>query len=649
MAIRVTFTKVQGNRNEDPVTSLKLPLQQSLGILSCITLFGGSALTLLAVAFLLFLWAGGGPVEGGSKAQPAWRIIMLHGWATQSVTLTSLLIRIISAAQAGLCTSMVAALLLERRGVPISKIVQLSVTRSVNVSPMDFLCMIMSRRVRKLALKPEVLLLFILAFTALGIQFSSTILISDFGTTRLVQNSNRTIINVAMSSTMTGNVGLINSFGSFDSSTVLFGEVDSQANPAPNQLGVSDTGAKRRAFPPFEKEDRTSLQVACIRPSITAKLRFAHELMLSVDGTINYNQSLEDAGQRLTQRCYTGSDNSLYCLPMTFNCSLPGTADPLLNPQYEHKYWRRAEQSGPVTLGEPISYGEWISNEIEPGKFLNTTLCFSAVNTTVSSLTMTGNMNQTEPNLTWNFTTGSLEADSLQTLFGADHLHKTPAQRGIFSVVGGIQDPVSPSTFNVTNTSAQDAILASSTTLILGVTNEVWLNTGNGVSVSMCNRCEIFGFGVSDDIAALFQRIINTTGRSAIAIDTYIAMLSRWWYYYLLPRFDVPGYIDAAFTTEVILPRRWRGLTVVLVLVGTNMALMWTIAALYIRRTRFTLAGNYWHAVAQLISKDTIPLLEKSGEMTDEDVTEQLDLESEDFLVKIERSTQDGLVTVAKV
>lgn len=165
----------------------------------------------------------------------------------------------------------------------------------------------------------------------------------------------------------------------------------------------------------------------------------------------------------------------------------------------------------------------------------------------------------------------------------------------------------------------------------------------------MCSHCSIYSNGVSDDITALFQDIINTSGRAAIAVDAYLAMLSRSWFYYLLPKLDVPGYVETASVVQVLLPLRWNGLTAVLVLVGTNMIFMGIVSVLYVRRTRFSFAGDYWHAIAQLISPDTISLYEKSREMKDDDVEEKLDVESEDFLVKIERSVEDGLVTVVKV
>ncbi|KAK5630557.1 hypothetical protein RRF57_006272 [Xylaria bambusicola] len=699
--ISVSQPSVQGNPDESLVAKPKLPLQKSLGVFSAVIILGGSFLILLAVSFLIFLWAGRGPVEGGIEAPRAWRYIMLHGWATQAVTLTSLGLRVVIAAQAGLCTSMVAALLLERYGVPVSKLVQLSIARSVNVGPMEFLYS--SRKIGKMALlKPEALLLFILALTAIGIQFSSTILLSDFGTTRLVRDANQILMNVAISSsTSSQKPGPLSTFGSIDSSMILFGELDSQFDPAPNQIGVSDTGIKRRAFLPFPKEDRIALQhfsgaafssvsrVACIKPSMKAILDFSSKGYLLIQGSVNYNKSLEDAGQPPTEKCYTAVGDYEFCLPTKFNCSLPGSHDTQPNPQWTTAVchlginvsdvlpgwdrkgslfdftsgvwphlvfttnipssdWQHIKPFVPLTLDNATSYGEWVSNEIEPEKFINTTFCLSTLYGTIASLTMTGNLNQTEPGLLFNTTTGSPEVDSLQTLFGAGGVHKTPAGRGILTITGEVQDPASLSSFDVNKTFAQGAIDYGSIALGVGPAAGVWDNSG-GNSVSLCDHCDILGYSVPDDIAALFQNIINTTGRAAVAVDTYLAILSRWWYYYLLPRFDVPGYVDVAFAAEVLLPLRWRGIIAVLVLIGVNTVVMWIIATLYVRRTQFSFAGNYWHAVAQLISKETMPLLEKSREMNDEDLKEQLDIELEDFVVKIGRSTHDGYVTVLKV
>ncbi|KAI0433318.1 hypothetical protein F5Y09DRAFT_338737 [Xylaria sp. FL1042] len=141
----------------------------------------------------------------------------------------------------------------------------------------------------------------------------------------------------------------------------------------------------------------------------------------------------------------------------------------------------------------------------------------------------------------------------------------------------------------------------------------------------------IFGNGVADDITALLKHIIDMTAGAAVAVDTYLTMLSRSWFYILLPRFDVPGSVDSAFVTTVLVPASWSGFAAVATLAATNTVLMRVITTLYARCTRFTFAGNYWHAISRFILKDTLPLLGKGGEMKEEDVTERLNLELEDF------------------
>jgi hypothetical protein len=60
---------------------------------------------------------------------------MMKAWVSRAVTLLSLFIRLAIAAQAGVCTSMLAALLLERSGVPIPWVAEVSLIRSATTRP----------------------------------------------------------------------------------------------------------------------------------------------------------------------------------------------------------------------------------------------------------------------------------------------------------------------------------------------------------------------------------------------------------------------------------------------------------------------------------------------------------------------------------
>ncbi len=669
----------------------------SIGRSNLAVLFGGSILILVALGYLILLWAGEGPA-GGEQAPRLWRAIMLNGWATQSVTLTSLLMRIVSAAQASLCTSFVAALLVERRRVPLSQVIRLSITRSVNGGPRELLQAIMSSRMRVLAFNRDVILLSVLFLIVMGIQFSSTILISDFGTTRLIQYPNRTLINLALSATADAAIGSFLTVGDLDSTMVLFGELESSSDPTPDDSGVSDTGIKRRAFLPFQKEDRISLQyfegaalmlntrVSCARPSMLAALVWDARGFPALAGGIRYNQTFENAGLNTTDICQTSPQDTTYCLPETFNCSLPfSTIETILDrpaalchlpihglaeetqhtmPAWDKitdplnfasgswpglvfmsnipkSYWKQLSKSVPFELGPPIPHGEWNSYEIEPGISLNVTLCFSGLNTTLSKVAMTGNISQGEPDIRWNTTTYSYEVDALRTLFGAGPVHKSVNERGLLSIVGEIQDPAPLSSLDVNSTMAGDAIFRSEQQLGNGVAADVWSSSGFNSSIGMCDHCSLLDQGVSSDIATLFQDIVQTSGRAAVAVDAYLTMLSRSWYYSFQPKFDVPGYVDVAFSAEILLPRYWGGITAVVVLVVANLVLTWTISVLYVRHSRHTVAGDFWHAASQLVSDETMPIFEQSNRLKDRDVVNLLKRDG-DFLVRIGRPPSGG-------
>ncbi|ORY55510.1 uncharacterized protein BCR38DRAFT_491135 [Pseudomassariella vexata] len=77
------------------------------------------------------LWSGAGPTPGGESATSLWRMIMLKGWIVKAVTVSTLILRATTFAQTGICAGLIAALLLERRGVPLVKVAEYSRLRSM--------------------------------------------------------------------------------------------------------------------------------------------------------------------------------------------------------------------------------------------------------------------------------------------------------------------------------------------------------------------------------------------------------------------------------------------------------------------------------------------------------------------------------------
>lgn len=105
-------------RTDQPNTSIAetqstfRPLREALRSYGSFVIVGGTITSLGVIGFLVFLWTGEGPDEGQS-AFSTWRYIILERWITQATTLTSLVLRISNAAQASVCTGLVAAMVLE--------------------------------------------------------------------------------------------------------------------------------------------------------------------------------------------------------------------------------------------------------------------------------------------------------------------------------------------------------------------------------------------------------------------------------------------------------------------------------------------------------------------------------------------------------
>lgn len=340
--------------DETKITS-RPPISESLGLWACAIIAGGTALTLAILGFLIFLWFGEGP-SGGERATYVWRKIMLsETWPAQTITICALIVRSVAAAQAAVCTSLVAALLLERRRLPLSKVVPVSIKRGVNDGPFSLIREVLSWKYLQPLFCLEIGLLLIVTLVTFGIQFTSTVLLSGFDSTTLVQFPQYLQRNVILSAKAADQATNINSFSQFPPSYATFGELETSDMPDPNPQGVSDTGVKLRSFVPFEEKERLKLrayrgpalsektQVMCMRPNIDARvswLKATSELgtmpTASISGTISYNDTLEEAALDDSAACSSfqtpDGGNQTMCLPQNFTCTLPLRATHIADP-----------------------------------------------------------------------------------------------------------------------------------------------------------------------------------------------------------------------------------------------------------------------------------------------------------------------------
>ncbi|TLS21125.1 uncharacterized protein PpBr36_10511 [Pyricularia pennisetigena] len=306
-----------------------------IGFWGFMTIIHGTILSFAFLAFLSFLWLTKERFDP-ELAGPTWRWVMLGGRVTQAITLATVLIRIAVTTKAAVFTSLIACIMLEKHGVPLSQVAELSVLRCVNDGPMRLAWLLLTS-CRKSPLLSIVSLGLIL--TTVAVQFSSTILVSDLDFTRIIGEPGNTSMPVFMNMDVINLNHQSNGWVERPTAYIPFGELGSGMNSTPTQLGVSDTGIVRKVFLPVSTNDQEHVRrysgqavvfnsrFVCMRPSVSAAAVTSSAnvwpgtsflpLFLSVWGNIDYEATFADAGMPLPPNCPGGS-----CFPSAFNCSL---------------------------------------------------------------------------------------------------------------------------------------------------------------------------------------------------------------------------------------------------------------------------------------------------------------------------------------
>ncbi|KAL1799751.1 hypothetical protein ACET3X_000093 [Alternaria dauci] len=142
-----------------------------IGKLPCtllvLSIFGTAAF----IIYITFLWF----TASGNKT---WKYIALSGWMTRSIAIAAVVLRTSSTMQAGVASSMLAAIALESTaGVTLPDLVPLSLMRSSSAAPYALLAHTRLGRNRK----DWLLIAFavIISVTTVSLQFTSTILLAD--------------------------------------------------------------------------------------------------------------------------------------------------------------------------------------------------------------------------------------------------------------------------------------------------------------------------------------------------------------------------------------------------------------------------------------------------------------------------------------
>ncbi|KAI0521385.1 hypothetical protein F5B22DRAFT_571499 [Xylaria bambusicola] len=700
------------NLGEQPEISSsgRLPLKESLGRTGSVTIFGGSALILISIGFLSLLWFGYGDEPEGAKAPWLWRRIAVNDWMTRAITISALVLRSVVSIQVALCTSMTAALVLEKRSARKSDVAYLSIARSTSDGPRKVAQLLVTSRSWSVLAYVELWLICLLALVSLALQFSSTLLLSDIHDFVIVSNAEaRPVANFGTFDVLQSD-GVQAPLLQNDPIYAIFGEERSSADITPSESGFSDTGVIRRGFLPFQgSKNRTSVRkyqgstlvtnshIVCVPPLIKGRFVPRGEGIewLGVGhmvGALNYSGSIRQAREGLGPLCAGHK-----CESVVFECSIPGSPDasspqsnfcfvetvgnttraianhwtygPLSYLNMEAEPWSPnstmylVSKSNVAPAGwdhivnaqpipAPSRNGEWSTYEISSGQTVDISLCFTRFYTQARYVDMIAEEPTHEPVVTWNG--GGVEHDTrmASAFVGLETPIKPPRERGLMDMnILSLPDPAIPDGIGTYGLAFPELSANVIQTILLAVVTNSFIPG----SISGCFFCQDYSFSNSQAFNLLFTDTIESSGRAAAALHTYFAICAMTIYDTYLSGFNVTETVQLATTISIRTPGpcskyQCTGFISVTTLLGVHLVIVMIITTVFVAQARYSRCSNTWHAVAQLMASEELAgVLDRSNNAKDDVITENLRADNKDDFVKLGRTNGSNRVQVLGV
>ncbi|KAL2818750.1 hypothetical protein BDW59DRAFT_181876 [Aspergillus cavernicola] len=117
----------------------------------------------------------------------------------------------------------------------------------------------------------------------------------------------------------------------------------------------------------------------------------------------------------------------------------------------------------------------------------------------------------------------------------------------------------------------------------------------------------------------LFYTILRSTKSPALALQALLTRGTRMLFYHNLIQFNNTQLVLTKFSSITSLPARWTGFIAGMSIIASHFIVLAAIIPLFIY-TKSSLIGNYWHAVSQVVSEDTLPALDQEYATKDEEV-----------------------------
>ncbi|PHH59695.1 hypothetical protein CDD81_2667 [Ophiocordyceps australis] len=586
----------------------------------------GTILLFASIGFLSCFWQESQAVRGNSKPSSSfWNALVLGGWATRAVTITSIFIRIAIGLQSGLMTAMLASMVIETRGVHLPQLPALSIMRSVSsgahnlVEPL--LCSPWS-----LGQLGYVALALLVAATSFASNFTSTLLLADFGVVDVPARVKTDKVPTAII-TSYGTIGT-NYWASQPNKFPRFAELAGDAQLAE---GLQDTGPSLRAFLPFSAaSDRQSLkqfdgpspvfnsQVTCVRPSLkNLTMTYTQGINIFLSGrftgfdipydkdlppsvTQNFNctivQGLNGADHYgVKSLCFTQFQDREGDGPTSYRSLVVSMSD--------GEYWEPWPLKDFVQSPDGV-WNTWTSQD--KTQTLRATTCHNfADEPQLKYTSIRASQQYKEPEIEFDQRTGKPKTNDIISLY-CTHCETSARQAGRMDL------KLPPREVQL----EEEAYLP----VYAALRSEIYLRRLWRGFPMMPHSA----YAIDQVYSEIFWGIINQTENAAFAVQTLFTLLTQATYYSALPRFNTYSSCERQSWETHLLPTQMSGLIVVIVLMGVHLVLAFLVTVLFIRMTRYSFLLNAWPVITQLYSAHVMEdIVKQSPSMTDKQLQAQ--------------------------
>jgi hypothetical protein len=298
--------------------------------------------------------------------------------------------------------------------------------------------------------------------------------------------------------------------------------------------------------------------------------------------------------------------------------------------------WKPLDNTS-AKLPQPDIKDEWASYDFGFGRVVNLTVCFNAVNIMLSNVSMTTRKDLMEP--TVGHTSNATDTANIRKFLGADPMVQDLSERGILAIkeIKDRNDHV----FGANNSRQVPSFQQAAGYLDYATR---WTQTNE--TFAGCEYCSGYYTSSAREYSKTFFDVIMSTGRASVAIQSVYTILGQSLHDQLLDYLTIPMPIEVVQTLSTTVPTRCTGLIAVTVLVFANITCILALTALYLLHSRYTMIGNFWHAISQTVSELTSDVLSHGNQTNDSNISDFL--KENDRPVRLTKLIETGHVKIVE-